>query len=153
MLFKDLKAGYSVYVFDRSKVAFSQAKVLSVSPPHFDNHYGDPMEMVVDVTLEGFQIPYTFKQNTDTGYFDNLVLSLDVNTALKEVAALRVQSEQALAQKDTYEANIEKCSQILAEFSPEFKAKRDNEKRFTQLEASVGELKDIIKGLVKELKS
>lgn len=152
MLFKDLKTGYSVYVFDREKVTFTHSKVLSITPPHFDSHYGNPTEMVVDVSIEGFQAPYTFKDNTDTGYVNNLVISTDREKGLREVEALKAQSEQALSKKDLYESNIEKCSQILSEFSPSFKEKRENEARFTKLEGSVDELKGMIKSLVKELK-
>lgn len=152
MLFKDLKNGYSLYIFDRDKVTFTQVKVLEITPPHFDGHFGNPTEMVVDVTVEGFPRPYTFKDNTDTGYVNNLVISTDREKGLREVEALKAQSEQALSKKDTYEANIDKCSKILSEFSPAFKEKRENEERFSKLEGSVSELKDMIKGLVKELK-
>lgn len=152
MLFKDLKNGYSLYIFDRDKVTFTQVKVLEITPPHFDSHFGNPTEMVVDVTVEGFPRPYTFKDNTDTGYVNNLVISTDREKGLREVEALKAQSEQALSKKDTYEANIDKCSKILSEFSPAFKEKRENEERFSKLEGSVSELKDMIKGLVKELK-
>lgn len=152
MLFKDLKSGYPVYIFDRDKVAFTQAKVLSVTPPHFDSHYGNPTEMVVDVSIEGFSKPYTFKENTDAGYMNNLVITTERDKALLEVENLQTQSEQAWSKRDTYKEIAEKCAQIRAEFSPAFKEKRENEERFTKLEGSVSELKDMIKGLVKELK-
>lgn len=152
MLFKDLKAGCSVYIFDRENVTFSQVRVLEVTPPHYDSHYGSPTEMVVDVSLEGFQRPYTFKDSTDTGYLNNLVISTDRNKGLGEVEALKAQAEQVLAKKASYETSVEKCSQILSEFSPVFKEKRENEARFSQLEGSVNELKSMISSLVKELK-
>lgn len=152
MLFKDLKNGYSLFIFDRDAVTFTQAKVLSVNPPHFDSHYGNPTEMVVDVTIEGFQKPYTFKENTDTGYVNNLVVSTDRDKALFEVENLQIQSEQAWNKRDTYKEIAEKCAKIRSEHSPAFKEKRETEERFTKLEGSVGELKDMIKGLVKELK-
>lgn len=152
MLFRELKSGYPIYIFDREKVEFTQAKVLNVTPPHFDNHYGSPTEMVVDVTIEGLQKPYTFKENTDTGYLNNLVVSTDKGKALFEVESLQTQSEQAWNKRDTYKDTADKCAQIRAEHSPLFKEKRENEERFSKLEGSVGELKEMIKGLVKELK-
>lgn len=152
MLFKDLKSGYPIYIFDRDKVAFTQAKVLNVTPPHFDNHYGNPTEMVVDVSIEGFPKPYTFKENTDAGYMNNLVITTEREKALLEVENLQTQSEQAWNKRDTYKEIAEKCAQIRAEFSPAFKEKRENEERFSKLEGSVTELKDMIKSLVKELK-
>lgn len=152
MLFKDLKSGYPIYIFDRDKVAFIQAKILSVTPPHFDNHYGNPTEMVVDVSIEGMPKPYTFKENTDTGYINNLVITTERDKALLEVETLQTQSEQAWNKRDTYKEIADKCAQIRAEFSPAFKEKKENEERFSKLEGSVSELKDMIKGLVKELK-
>lgn len=152
MLFKDLKSGFSVYIFDRDKVTFTQAKVLSVTPPHFDTHYGNPTEMVVDITIEGLSKPYTFKEGTDTGYVNNLVISTDRDKALLEVENLQIQSEQAWSKRDTYKETADRCAQIRAEHSPAFKEKMETEERFTKLEGSVGELKDMIKGLVKELK-
>lgn len=152
MLFKDLKSGYPIYIFDRDKVTFTQTKVLSVNPPHFDNHYGNPTEMAVDVTIEGMPKPYTFKENTDTGYSDNLVITTERDKALLEVENLQAQSEQAWNKRDTYKEIADKCAQIRAEFSPAFKEKKETEERFSKLEGSVSELKDMIKGLVKELK-
>lgn len=156
MFFKDLKVGYPIYVFDRSKVELVKTKAMEVVPPHFDNKfkspYGSNMEMVVDVVIEGLPKTYTFMQNTDIGYFDNLILSTEVDNVLREVEALKTQSEQALSKREIYEANIDKCTHILAEFSPAYRDKQNNEKRFSALENSVGELKDMIKGLVKELK-
>ena len=153
MLFKDLKSGYPIYIFDRDKVTFTQTKVLSVNPPHFDNHYGNPTEMVVDVTIEGMPKPYTFKENTDTGYLNNLVITTERDKALLEVENLQAQSEQAWNKRDTYKEIADKCAQIRAEFSPAFREKRENEERFSKIEGSVSELKDMIQSLVNELKS
>lgn len=152
MLFRDLKSGYTIYIFDRDKVEFHQAKVLNVTPAHFDNHYGNPTEMVVDVTIEGMQKPYTFKENTDIGYINNIVITTDREKALLEVETLQAQSEQAWNKRDTYKQIAEQCSQIRAEHSPTFKEKKETEERFSKLEGSVNDLKDMIKGLVKELK-
>ena len=152
MLFKDLKSGYPLYIFDREKVSFTQVKVLEVTPPHFDRNFGNPTDMFVDVTIEGMPKPYTFKDNTDIGYVNNLVITTDRDKALFEVETLQAQSEQAWNKRDFYKQTADKCAQIRAEHSPAFKEKRENEERFSKLEGSVTELKDMLKGLVKELK-
>lgn len=154
MLFKDLKNGYPIYIFDRSEVKVSQGKVANVGVPHLDSHYGNPTEMVVDVTVDydGQVKTYTFKDGTDTGYVSNLVISVGRDAILHEVEALKTQSEQELAKQGMYEENLKKCSTILSEFNPAFKEKKENEERFSKLETSVGELKDMLRGLVKELK-
>lgn len=152
MLFKDLKTGYPVYIFNRDEITFTQAKILNVNPPHFDNHYGNPTEMVVDLNIEGLQKSYTFKENTDIGYVGNLVITTDRDKALLEVENLQAQSEQAWNKRDTYKEIADKCAKIRAEFSPAFKEKKETEERFSKLEGSVTELKSMIKDLVKELK-
>lgn len=155
MLFKDLKKGYPIYVFDRTEVSVTQGKVINdVGLPHVDSHYGNPMEMIVDVTVEvnGQVKTYAFKEGTDTGYVNSLVISTGRDTILREVEALKTQAEQELSKRETYESNVKKCSIILSEFNPVFKEKKETEERFTKVENSIGELKDMIKGLVKELK-
>lgn len=153
-MFKNLKAGSIIYIFDRVNVVFTQETVTNVTPPHYDNHYSNPMDMVVDVSIDGHKNPYTLKDSADVGYTrnDTVIITTDINKALREVEAVKAQSEQILSKKDVYESNVQKCSDILSEYSPSFKEKRDNEERFSNLENSVGELKDMIKGLVKELK-
>lgn len=152
MLFKDLKNGCPVFIFDRDKIEFKEANVLNISTPYFDSHFGNPTEMVVDIAIDGFQVPYTFKDGTDIGYVNNLVISPDREKVLKEVEVLKLQSEQALSRMDTHKSNIDKCSNILSEYSQSFKEKKETEERFRKLESSVGELKDMIKGLANQLK-
>ena len=154
MQFKDLKTGYPVYLFDRDAVSVTPAKVVEVTPPHFDNHYGNPTEMVVDLKIEvdGKIRTYTFKDGTEVGYLNNLVIATSCEGFLREVGALKMQSEQFLAKKETYEDNIKKCNEIYAKYSPEFKQKQENEERFNSLESSVKSIQDMVQNLIKELK-
>lgn len=153
MLFKDLKSGYPIYIFDRDNVVFTSAKVISVNPPHFDSHYGSPTEMVVDVTIEGMPKPYTFKDSTDTGYVGSLVITTERDKALLEVETLQAQSEQAWDKRDTYRSIADKCAQIRSEYSPAFKEKRENDERLSKIECTVSELKNVVTDLIQKLKS
>ena len=154
MLFKDIKEGYPVFIFDRSSVKAVQGKVVNKGFPHMDSHYGSPTDMVVDVTIEseGNTTTYTFKDSTEVGYSGNLVIATDRSSVLHEAEAMKAQAEQALTQVETHKANIQKCEAILAEFNPTFKEKRETEERFCKLEDSIGDLKTMISGLIKELK-
>lgn len=154
MLFKDLKAGYPIYLFDRNSVEVSTGKVINVSVPHLDCKMGGPTEMVVDVTVEenGQNKTYTFKDGTDVGYANSLIISVEREHILREVEAMKNQSEQALAQVEKHKTSLEKCTTILAEFNPAFKEKKETEERFSKMEGSIEELKDMVKGLFKELK-
>lgn len=154
MLFKELKSGYPIFLFDRTNLEVTQGKVVNVSPSHLDTHYGNPTEMVVDLTVDvgGQTTTYTFKDSTEVGYAKNLVISSGRDVILREVEIVKTQAEQALAQVDSHKVAVEKCSQILSEFNPALKEKKETDERFSKLEGSVGELKDMIMGLVKELK-
>lgn len=154
MLFKDLKNGYPIYVFDRSGVDASQGKVVSVGVPHLDPHYGSPTDMVVDVTIDfkGQVKTYTFKDSTEIGYVGNFVISTGRDGIVREVEAFCSQREQVLSQVEKNKEELTKGKAILAEFNPAIKEKQENEERFSKLEGSVGELKTLIQGLVKDLK-
>lgn len=154
MLFKDLKTGYPIFVFDRSKIEVKQGKVVNVGIPHLDTHYGNPMDMVVDLTLEidGQTSTYSFKDSTEVGFTKTLVVATGRDAILREVEVLKDQSAQALSQIDFHKERLDKCTKIVAEFNPVYKEKRENEERFCKLEDSISDLKGMISGLVKELK-
>lgn len=151
MLFKELKAGYSIFIFDKVNAVFTTANVTNVTPPHYDPHYS-PTQMVVDVFVENTQKPYSIPDGIDTCFQSNLIISTDRDKILREVEALQDQAQKIWDNRETYREFAEKCAGIRAEHSPEFKEKRENEERFNKLEDSVNDLKDMIKGLVKELK-
>lgn len=154
MLFKDLKPGYPIFLFSRTNVEVRQGKIVNVTPPHLDTHYGNPTEMVVDITIEdnGQTFTYAFKDSTEVGYTKDLVVSPGRDVILREVEVMKTQSEQALAQVDNHKAIVEKCSQILSEFNPALKERKETEERFSKLEGSVGELKSMMQSLINELK-
>lgn len=153
MLFRDLKAGYPIYIFDRGEVKVSQGKVVDRGVPRLDPRCGTT-DMVVDVTIEhdGQTKTYTFKETTDVGYINNLVISIGRECILHEVEVMKTQSEQALAQVETHKSNVEKCTEILANLNPALKEKQETEARFSKLENSMSEMMNMMKGLVKELK-
>lgn len=161
MQFRDIKPGYMLYAFDRADVQFKQLKVLSVTPPHYDANFPGATisDMVVDITVEGEQKPYTFKERSESAGIGNLIISTSIEMALGDVEALMAQSQQALSQREKLENNIEKCKAILSENSPKYKEKQETEKRFTAIEGSVGRMEtlmnkqqEMMEKLFKELK-
>ena len=144
MQFRDLKPGYSIYIFDRNEVNLKETKVVNVTPPYFNNRYNNPGEMVVDVQIEGHNAPCTFKERSDTGVNGDTVYSINRDIIVREVEDLMSKSEQSLAQKDKWEENIRKCKEILTGFSPAFKEKQENEERMGKMENSIIELKQLI---------
>lgn len=92
MLFKDLKNGFPVYIYDRNQIEVSQGKVVNVSMPHIDKGtFNMQANMVVDITIENKGCPttYTFKDNTETGYTDSLVITTDKANIIREIEAAK----------------------------------------------------------------
>ena len=153
MLFKDLKNNYPVFIFDRNDVSVKEGKVVNIGIPHYDLHYNTSAGMVTDVTIKVDDVTktYTFKDASEVGYADNLVISPNRDSILREVEIIKDQSEQALKMVETHKANVEKCDKILSEFNPAFKEKQENEERFFKLESSVGEIKNMIFNFMNKL--
>lgn len=150
MLFKDLKTNYPVYIFDKSETSVQEGKVVNTGLPHFDLNYTSTTRMVTDVTIKVGDVTktYTFKDDSDIGYADNLVISPNRDVILREVESVKDQSEQILEQVDLHKATVEKCNKILSEFNPVFKEKKETEQRFSQLETSVGDIKEMLSNLM-----
>ena len=151
MLFKDLKAGFHIYDYDRNSIEVIQGKVITVTAPHVERStFSMQADMVVDITVEcrGCSKTYTFKDNTETGYTGSLVITTDKNNIIREIEASKEQSEEALSQVEMHKQRLDKYSAILAEYNPAIKEKRAIDERFGKLETSMGELKSMISGLI-----
>lgn len=155
MLFKELKSGYPIYLFDRANATVTLGNVVSVTAPHYDNHYGNPMDMVVDVTAEfdGTTKAYTFKENVENGYVGNIVISSTLEVMLREVAAFKAQIDQELSQVDKKKEASDKCGVILTEFDPALKEKKETETRFAQIENSMNKLTSKFEEFMKKFDS
>lgn len=151
MLFKDLKNGFPVYIYDRNSIEVSQGKVINVSMPHIDKgNFNMQANMVVDITIENRGCPttYTFKDNTETGYTGSLVITTDKSNIIREIEAAKEQSEEALSQVEQHKQRVEKYTAILADYNPAVKEKKAIDERFGKLESSMDELKSMLSGLL-----
>lgn len=151
MLFKDLKSGFPVYIYDRNEIEVKQGKVITVSAPHIDKgNFNMQASMVVDITIECDSCPttYTFKDNTETGYTGSLVITTDKNNIIREIEASKEQSEEAISQVEMHKNRVQKYTQILADYNPAIREKREIDARFGKLEDSMTELKSMLSGLL-----
>lgn len=150
MLFKDLKTNYPVYIFDKASTSVQEGKVINTGLPHFDLNQPSYSRMVTDVTIKVGDITktYTFKDDSDIGYADNLVVSPNRDVILREVESIKEQSEQILEQVDLHKTTVDKCNKILSEFNPVFKEKKETEQRFSQLESSVTDIKTMLSNIM-----
>lgn len=156
MLFKDLKKGYPVFFFDRDAVRYYQGKVVSVAVPRYDapNFNAQQNGLVVDVTIEadGSTRTYTIPEASTLTYAANLVLSTDKDGIIREVEAMKVASEEALAQIEKHKDAVTKCNQLLEELNPVFAEKKAQEKRIEGIETEVRSLGDMVRNFINEFK-
>lgn len=151
MTFRELKQGYSTYVLDKDSMCVKQGKVMSVSTPHLDKKgFELGAALVVDVVLDidGTINTYTFKEDTETGYFNSTVITVDKSNIIREVEAIKAQSEDALSQVDIHKDRVQKCTDILAEFNPAIKEKQAIDERFVKLEGSIDEIKNMLSNII-----
>lgn len=153
MQFKDLKSDNSLYILNRKSVELTQGRVLNVSNPHYDSKFSSSIQVVdVVVEAEGRNITYTFQHDAENGYVDNLILTTNRDTIIRELEMLKEYSDKEIEKMPTYQANSEKCSKILAEFDPRVKEKQENNRRLDEVEASVKEMRDMFREFIEEFK-
>lgn len=155
MQFKDLKQNYPVYIFDKQNITFTPGKIMSVSFPHMDN--SNPMVMgksVVDIVIEagGKSATYAIPDSMSVAYAGDLVISTDRDSIIREVEAIKNNSEQYLKGVERTKTVLEKSTSLLAELNPEIRAKQENEQRLSKMEQSIQELKKMFEGFMDEFK-
>lgn len=161
MLFKDLKAGYPVYILNKKDgIKASQGKAISVSNPYFPQvQMNQPssmqtMQMVVDVTIEDSGVTHTYSipETLSVTYASGLVLSTDRDGILRDVEALKSQSAEVLASVETHKATVAECERILEEWNPAFAEKKEQDKRISGLESKVEGIGKMLSDFINEFK-
>lgn len=148
MLFKDLKIGDSLYVYDRVAIVLTTEKVISASAPKLDKG-NVSAGMVVDVTLSN-NMTYTFKDSSDVGYTANLIISGDKSAILREVEAQKANNEAQLARVDMLKSELPRLDSVIDLLSPERMERKQNEERMNRMEESIGSLKEMVEQMLKQ---
>lgn len=160
MLFKDLKPGYPVYILDKDAVKTATGKTVNVSQPRFANtgavggNYQSTAQMYVDVTIEmdGQTKTYSIPDTLGVTYAGSVVLSVDREGILRDVEAMKNQSEEALRDIDKHKATIESCERILEDWNPAFAEKKRQDERISGLENEVKGLGSMLRDFINEFK-
>lgn len=152
MIFRDIKQGYPIYLFDRQSFKASQGKVVAVSVPHYDMK-APSGQMVVDIKVEadGNATEYVVLDGSSTAYSGNIMLSTDRDGIVREVEAMKEQAERVLASVDEQKHIAEQAKELLAELNPMYKERVETEKRFTSIESGMAELKAMMQDISKRL--
>lgn len=150
MIFKDIKQGHTIYLFDRDNIDVKEGKVTATGASHLDK-INNMFEMVVDITIDvdGNKQTYTFKDGNEIGYAGQLMITPNRDAIVKEVQMLKSQSEDALSKIDKQKKTVEKCNSLLSTFDPIYKDKKETDERFNKLEQSINDIKELLSKLSK----
>lgn len=130
----------------------SQAKVSAVSFPRVDimSKVPNTTRTVVDVTLDcnGKVATYTIPENLSVTYASNIVLSTDKEGLIHEIEAVKNNAEQIIASVDKQKQILDKANTLLSDLNPIYKEKKETDLRFTKIENSISEMKDMFTNFI-----
>lgn len=148
MLFKDLKVGDTLYLFDKNAITLSIEKVVSVSAPHVDTNCAVGMVVGVKVSNRSF----TMRDTADICYTDTLVISPDRTTMLREVEAQKANDEALIAREKALKEELPKLDAVIDQLAPERKERKEHEERIIRVEEKLGTLTEMIELMLKNKK-
>lgn len=166
MNFFDLKANYPVYfiIMQGSEMKGETGKVINVSDPRFkqpqpNNMPSMPFPMTtntqreIDVTIQtSFGTKsYTVSENSvlSTAKVDDMFIKLtpDKETALRELEAIRSQSNEELSRTEKNKNIVAACDSISEMWNPDLAEKKGFEKRLGTLETNVDKIMSVLSSL------
>ena len=133
MMFRDLKVGDTLYIYDRASIALTAEQVSSVSAPRVDKS-----GMVVDVAVGN--MTYTFRDSSEVGFTPTLVISSERANLLREVVAHKMGNESQIARVDQLKAELPKLDAVIDQLDPNRKEKKMMEDRLSKIEANLEKL-------------
>lgn len=144
MMFKELKSGYPIYLFDRASLKYEQAKVMNVQP-NYQAKFGK-MEVNVTVqTQDGKQNTYSVIDTEQTAYANTLMLATGKDCVVNEVSALKANSEEVLGKVEEHKKIVEECGKLLSELDTAFRDQQRTNERLDNLENKLDEIFKYVK--------
>lgn len=145
MMFKELKSGYPIYLFDRSSLRYEQAKVMSVQGNFSPTAFGK-MEVNVTVqTADGKQNTYSVTDTEQTAYAGSMLLATGKDCVINEVNALKSNSEEVLSKVEEHKLIVEKCGKLLSELDTAFRDQQRTNERLDKMESKLDEIFKFVK--------
>lgn len=156
MQFKDLKDGYSIYIFNRNTIDIKTGRVTNVSSPHASTKPGGSLNfgLVVDVivSVEGKNYSYEVKDCSESAYIDTTLITSNIDIVVNEIKALKNQSEDIIKSVPRHEEIASKCTSLLAEFDPVYREKKETDDKINSLTNTVSELAKLVEKLNDKIK-
>ena len=157
-MFSTLRQNSPIYILDKKgSPVLKKGIIETVSPQRSrtGSFYGQPMDMVVDITVsvdgskEEFKnIPASLSIAND----GNLVISESKEAMSTEVDSMLSISKQILESVDYHQEVIKKCEQILKDLNPQFAKDKLQEEKINSLEERMGGVEDTL-GDIKDMLS
>lgn len=116
--------------------------------------FGQPQEMIVDVTVKVGEQNFTFQKlpaNMDIADFGNngnIVVSCSRDAMNAEVTSMKQKSIDHVNSLDYHKDVIAGCDKILEVLNPEFAEKQKQEKELSTLKGELANIKDLLAQLV-----
>lgn len=163
MIFRDLKAGFPIYLFDRASRKFNQGKVTTNPCPDFENgkqnvmaampgmpNYGARNVKVNVQTEDGKQSIYSVVDTEQTAYSDTLVISCSKESIINEVNALKNQANDIINKMPDFEQTVKDCDQLLSELDTSFRDQQRTNQRLDKMENKLDEIFKFVKSQKQE---
>ncbi|MBE6326656.1 MAG: hypothetical protein E7077_06275 [Bacteroidales bacterium] len=148
MMFRDLKQGDTLYVYDRVAITLSAEKVVNVSAPHLDKN-NVANGMMVDVTIGNVQ--YSFKDASEVGYTTNLVISPNRACVLREVKNHKTNNETQISMTPRLQEELPKLDVVIEELEPELKEKKEQDAKLAKLAEEIQSMKQMFEQALKQM--
>lgn len=163
MIFKDLKAGFPVFLFDRATRKFRQGKVMNAPSPDISGskpnmmpqmpgmpNFGT-MNVKVNIQMEdGKQSTYSVVDTEQTAYSDTLVISCSKESIINEVNALKNQANDIINKMPDFEQTVKDCDQLLSELDTSFRDQQRTNQRLDKMENKLDEIFKFVKSQKQE---
>ena len=163
MIFRDLTAGFPIYLFDRASRKFKQGKVTTNPCPDFENgkqnvmaampgmpNYGARNVKVNVQTEDGKQSIYSVVDTEQTAYSDTLVISCSKESIINEVNALKNQANDIINKMPDFQQTVKDCDQLLSELDTSFRDQQRTNQRLDNMENKLDEIFKYVKSQKQE---
>lgn len=137
MVFRELKSGSQVFIFNKPSITVSIGTINSVSTPRVNTQNPLQAGLVVDITItaDGKVGNYTVPEGSVICNINNEVsITPNRENLVQELQGAKLQSEEILKNIDFHKKVVSKCDELLAEYDSTFKEKQEVNQRITAIE-------------------
>ena len=145
MMFKELKSGYPIYLFDRASLRYEQAKVMRAQPNYQPTTIGKLETNITVQTKDGKQNTYRVTDSEQAAYAGTLLIASNKDAVINEINILKSNSEEVLNKVEEHKHIVSECGKLLAELDTTFRDQQRTNERLDNLENKLDEIFKFVK--------